>query len=90
MKKCKKCLIEQDDSNFSKNKNNKDGLVNYCKKCEKIRTSNYRIKNREKINLKNISWIASILSVISVIFLYLAIKMIAKEKMVVSSTLCKF
>jgi hypothetical protein len=53
MKKCKKCLIEQDDSNFSKNKNNKDGLVNYCKKCEKIRTSNYRIKNREKINLKN-------------------------------------
>jgi len=53
MKKCKKCLIEQDDSNFSKNKNNKDGLVNYCKKCEKIRSSNYRIKNKEKINLKN-------------------------------------
>ena len=53
MKKCNKCLIDQDDSNFSKNKNNKDGLVNYCKKCEKIRSSDYRIKNRDKINLKN-------------------------------------
>jgi len=31
MKVCKKCLIEQNESNFAKNKNNKDGLVNYCK-----------------------------------------------------------
>jgi len=53
MKVCKKCLIEQDESNFAKNKNNKDGLVNYCKECEKIRSLEYRVKNREKINLKN-------------------------------------
>jgi|688.fasta_scaffold290625_2 hypothetical protein len=53
MKVCKKCLIEQDESNFAKNKNNEDGLVNYCKECEKIRSLEYRVKNREKINLKN-------------------------------------
>jgi hypothetical protein len=28
-------------------------LVNYCKECEKIRSLEYRVKNREKINLKN-------------------------------------
>lgn len=49
MKTCTKCRIEKDESEFSKDKNYKDGFYCYCKLCckEKMRI-NY-LKNREKV-----------------------------------------
>ena len=41
-KVCKECGQSLPKSNFSKNKATKDGLSNYCKKCDKER----RRKNR--------------------------------------------
>lgn len=36
-KVCKECGQSLPKSNFSKNKATKDGLANYCKKCDKER-----------------------------------------------------
>lgn len=59
MKKCPKCEIVKDYSEFSKCKNRKDGLRVYCKKCSSIEkkkydekkieeNKSYREKNKEK------------------------------------------
>ena len=45
-KVCKECGQSLPISNFSKNKATKDGLANYCKKCDKER----RRKSRGGIN----------------------------------------
>jgi len=45
MKKCNKCLIEKDLSEFNKLKISKDGLRTQCKNCEKI----YRDNNKDKM-----------------------------------------
>lgn len=42
MKTCKKCLIEQPVTNFTKNKQNSDNLQTSCKSC----LSQYKKKNR--------------------------------------------
>lgn len=52
MKKCISCKKEKDLSNFSKSKNNKDGLKTYCKKCASEQNKKYREKNRSNINKK--------------------------------------
>jgi hypothetical protein len=52
MKKCIKCGVEAEITNFSKRKDSKDGFRNECKVCEKIRknTTSYKekTKNRNK------------------------------------------
>jgi len=50
MKKCCKCKIEKDISNFSKNKSTKDGFSYECKSCKKeyITTTNYMENWRSK------------------------------------------
>jgi len=45
MKKCSKCGIEKDESEFDKHKHHTDGLSSHCKQCRK----EYRVKNEEKI-----------------------------------------
>jgi hypothetical protein len=53
---CGKCKEQKTRDMFSKNKNHKDGLENYCKECTKKRTQEYYIKNREKILQKDKMW----------------------------------
>ena len=38
MKQCSKCKKQKDESEFSKNRKNKDGLRYYCKDCERAYT----------------------------------------------------
>lgn len=51
-KMCSKCHKEKPISQFSKNKNEKDGLKRYCKECVASDTKSYRKRNLDKINLK--------------------------------------
>lgn len=51
MKKCSKCGIERDESEFHKDIGAKDGLAYQCKKCEKKYREEYC--NRPKENLVN-------------------------------------
>ena len=44
MKTCIKCEIEKDLSEFTKNKQSKDGLNVYCKECVKKTTLEKRLK----------------------------------------------
>lgn len=53
MKKCSKCGIEKDESEFNKNLKSKDGLYCHCKQCTKERKREYREKNKEKISEYN-------------------------------------
>ena len=48
-KECFKCRETKPLSEFYKNKLMKDGHVNKCKYCNKLDTSNYRLKNIDKI-----------------------------------------
>jgi len=50
MKKCCKCKIEKDLSEFGKHKSLKDGLNIQCKTCVKERNEKYRQANKEKIS----------------------------------------
>ncbi len=46
-KKCTKCEIEKDLTEFCKRKIYKDGYNNQCKKCENLKSEIYRNKNKE-------------------------------------------
>jgi hypothetical protein len=48
MKKCPKCQIVKDYSDFSKSSSRKDGFRVYCKKCSSIQKKNYDEKKIEK------------------------------------------
>jgi hypothetical protein len=48
---CKKCLIEKDICEFSKKSSSKDGLQKICKNCDKLKSKEYREKNKEKYKL---------------------------------------
>ena len=52
-KHCNKCDLTQSKSEFSKNKNSKDGLSNQCKGCVAKYGKIYRQKNKEAIAKKN-------------------------------------
>ena len=41
---CSKCKTEKNICDFSKDKNNKDGLQTQCKRCKQ----EYRLNNKEK------------------------------------------
>ena len=47
MKKCSECEIEQDISNYYKDKNKKDGISNRCKQCHNNSAKQHYIKNKE-------------------------------------------
>lgn len=48
MKRCSKCGIEKDESEFYKNATCKDGRRIYCIKCQIVLTKEYYQKNKEK------------------------------------------
>jgi len=52
MKKCTKCQIEKDESEFSKDKSKENGLCHSCKECVRIYNIQYRIKNKDKLRQK--------------------------------------
>lgn len=67
MKKCSKCKIEKEYSNFNKNKYNKDGYQYHCKDCrvesriknkdkKRIYDSEYSLKNKNKIKERCKNW----------------------------------
>ena len=47
-KKCSKCQIEKETTEFGKDKSRKDFLNMYCKECVKIITKKYVEENKEK------------------------------------------
>ena len=48
-KKCAKCGIKKDESEFYKDKKGKNGLSYECKNCHSIHGEEYRKKNQQKI-----------------------------------------
>jgi len=52
MKKCSKCIIEKDLSEFNKSKLYFDGHRAECRECQKKNSKLYREKNKDKINEK--------------------------------------
>jgi hypothetical protein len=56
-KKCKKCNVVKDVSEFNKGKTSKDGLRGYCKVCISEQKKEYREANKEKIAKYNKKYI---------------------------------
>ena len=56
-KKCNECLENKDIEEFSKRKCYKDGHINICKTCMKIKNSEYYQNNKEHLNDINKKWI---------------------------------
>lgn len=48
MKKCNKCGLEKDTSEFRPNSRKKDGLQAYCRICDKAFQAEWYLKNKEK------------------------------------------
>ena len=53
MKKCSKCGIKKNESDFSKDKSRKDGLQPKCKECNKLESKAYREANPDKKKASN-------------------------------------
>lgn len=53
MKKCSKCGIEKNESEFSKRKSSKDGLRQTCRECSRKYNLEYRKAHREEMNEKS-------------------------------------
>jgi hypothetical protein len=53
VKKCNKCNIDKEISDFNIKKDSKDGYSSYCKLCKKEIDSNYYSINKVKVCLKN-------------------------------------
>ena len=53
MKKCSKCGIEKNESEFSKRKYSKDGLRQTCRECSRKYNLEYRKAHREEMNEKS-------------------------------------
>lgn len=57
MRKCSKCKIEKEDSEFYKAKNKKSGFSSQCKQCESERKKSFKEKNPEHIReVQRKSW----------------------------------
>lgn len=52
MKKCKKCGLEKDISNFNNRKKSKDGLDYTCKECVSEFNKKYNLENKLKIKIR--------------------------------------
>jgi len=48
MKRCGKCNLLKEQTEFGKNKSTKDGLSSYCRGCKKLSDKNSYQKNKEK------------------------------------------
>lgn len=53
MKKCTKCKLEKNNDEFGKHTKTKDKLATECKECAKLRASEYYLKNKKNIKIKN-------------------------------------
>ena len=47
MKKCKRCLIEKEDLEFTKSKTCKNGIYTYCRLCANEKRKEHYYKNKE-------------------------------------------
>lgn len=56
MKKCNKCEIDKELSEFDKNKKHKDGLAYYCKACAAIGVKQWRENNKERAKEATKQW----------------------------------
>lgn len=57
MKKCSKCGVVKDYSEFSKNKSKKDGLQPHCKPCSAVSNKEYHSNNKDKIAVRRKKYI---------------------------------
>lgn len=55
---CSKCKIEKGAEEFSKNKNAKSGLCNWCKSCSKEKDTKWYAANRELAKERSAKWYA--------------------------------
>jgi hypothetical protein len=53
MKKCNKCLIEKDMSDFHRNNSSKDGYKNICRSCFSIQNKKYKKEYNKKYKSEN-------------------------------------
>ncbi|QGH76337.1 HNH endonuclease [Streptomyces phage Daubenski] len=49
MKRCTKCGLDKENSDFYKDKQKKDGLKSFCKCCASVNDEDYYERNKEKI-----------------------------------------
>lgn len=56
MKRCTRCKVEKELSEFSKNKKSKDGLQHICKSCAAIEHKEWHEKNKEHIKEYSKEW----------------------------------
>lgn len=56
MKRCSKCGVEKELTEFNKDKKNKDGYQNGCKTCLNKLKKEYYTNNKEYLNKKNKEW----------------------------------
>ena len=56
MKRCGKCGVEKDFTEFSNDKRAKDGKQSYCKVCARTKNAEWQRKNKEKVNAKKDKW----------------------------------
>lgn len=56
LKKCTRCKIEKDKSEFYKNKNMSDGLNSWCKDCVREYKREWQHKNKEYLSKQSVIW----------------------------------
>ena len=56
MKKCYRCKLEKELTEFNKDKRSKDGYHNACRSCHKAQNANWWDKNKEALVIKNREW----------------------------------
>ena len=56
MKSCRGCLVAKDESEFYKNRANKDGLFSVCKNCHASRCKEWKRANPERVAAIQLRW----------------------------------
>jgi len=56
MKECRKCMTTQPEENFGNSINHKDGLTNYCRKCNAEYHKEWYHKNKDKVAASQIKY----------------------------------
>lgn len=55
-KKCSRCHVVKELSEFKTNKRNKDGHGSYCKKCGNLMTKDWKLRNSDKVKSARKTW----------------------------------